>query len=54
MNYEVAKVEFEKAATKKGYTLEKDGVNRYVDNCLQEAWLIFVLIDHSELTKVKP
>ncbi len=51
MDYEVAKLAFEKAATKKGYTLDRDDVDRYVDNWLQEAWEIFMLIDHSEITK---
>ncbi|CAM0068892.1 hypothetical protein PODOV060v1_p0030 [Vibrio phage 234P8] len=53
MDYEVAKLAFEKAAAKKGYTLDRDDVDRYVDNWLQEAWEIFMLIDHSELTKGK-
>jgi hypothetical protein len=40
---------FEKAAKKKGYSFDKDDVDRYEDNWLQEAWEIFSLIDLKSL-----
>lgn len=38
-------LEFEKAALKKGYSLDKDECDRYEDCYLQEAWEIFSSID---------
>lgn len=45
MDYETKRVQFEKAACKKGYCLDVDSVGRYEDVFLQEAWEIFSLIN---------
>jgi len=45
MDYERVKAEFEKAAIKKGYCLDKDDSDMYKDVWLQEAWEIFNLMD---------
>jgi len=45
MSREKSRVEFEKAASKKGYCFDVDDVGRYEDTFLQEAWEIFSLIN---------
>lgn len=45
MNYYKIVEEFEKAALKKCYSLDKDNLGFYEDCYLQEAWEVFSLID---------
>lgn len=47
MQYVEMRKEFEKGASKKGYSFDVDDVDRYEDVYLQEAWELFCLINTS-------
>tara|TARA_R110002096_G_C14661910_1_gene728314 strand:+ start:10949 stop:11107 length:159 start_codon:yes stop_codon:yes gene_type:complete len=51
MSWVKSRAEFEKAAKRKGYSLDADELGRYYDHYLQEAWSIFVMIDLKAITQ---